>query len=113
MHTNYIIFVLILVCLAYSECSSLVNNKTMQLHEDLLSHYNVDIRPCVGCAGPLPINLSFYLNSLNELDEVHGEMHSVGYLIVMWVEDRMTWNPADYGGVISVVLPITKVCDLI
>lgn len=105
----YIALFVIVTCLKLSQCSSVVNNKTMELHNELLSHYNVDIRPCVGCSGPLNINLTFYLTSLNDLDEVRGEMHTVGYLVVTWIEDRMTWNPADYAGVTHVVFPIEKV----
>ena len=110
---NYSTPVLCVLCiylfLQYGKCTSLVNNKTMELHDTLLSYYNEDIRPCLGCAGPLNINLSFYLTSLNDLDEVRGEMHTVGYLVVMWIEDRMTWNPADYAGVTHVVFPAEKV----
>ena len=103
------LLLMLFVFLKHGDCSSLVNNKTMELHDNLLSHYNADIRPCVGCSGPLNINLSFYLTSLNDLDEVRGEMHSVGYLVVMWIEDRMTWNPLDYAGVTHVVFPVAKV----
>ena len=105
-------FVLLVVAVFFAKnicCTSIVNNKTMELHDKLLSYYNRDIRPCLGCTGPLSINLSFYLTSLNELDEVHGEMHTVGYLVVMWIEDRMTWNPLDYAGVTHVIFPAEKV----
>ena len=109
MHSYFVVFVELVLITKNSDCSSLINNKTMELHDNLLSNYNSDIRPCVGCSGPLSINISLHFTSLNELDEVHGEMHSVGYLVVRWIEDRLTWNPADYAGVTHVIFSSEKV----
>ena len=109
MDSHFLLLVVAVFFVKNICCTSLVNNKTMELHDKLLSYYNRDIRPCLGCTGPLSINLSFYLTSLNELDEVHGEMHTVGYLVVTWIEDRMTWNPLDYAGVTHVIFPAEKV----
>ena len=86
---------------------SSVNNKTMELHDEMLTNYNPDIQSSVGTV--LTVNLTFHLTSLNDLDEVKGVLGTVGYLMVCWVEDRISWNPLSYAGVTSILVPSEKV----
>ena len=101
--------IFLLVMLLHGSNGSIVLNKTMELHQALLDNYNADIRPGVGNADPLAVSLAYQLTSLNSLDAVKGEMNAAGYLAIVWIEDRMTWNPQDYGGVAQVLIPAKKV----
>ena len=89
--------------------ADVVLDKSMELHKALLSNYANYLRPCVGCSEPLVINLTFHLTALNDLGELKGEMNTVGFLKVTWMEDRMSWNPYDYAGVTSLLFKNTEV----
>ena len=44
------------------------------------------------------VYVSFYLLSINELDEVAETLKTTGYLEVEWQDDFLSWNATDYGG---------------
>ena len=43
--------------------------------------------------------VSFFLLSINELDEVSETLTTIGYLFVEWEDEFLTWEPEDYGGI--------------
>jgi len=45
------------------------------------------------------------------LNELAGEMVTVGYLTVVWVDPRLTWNPLEYAGIPYLMLSSTKVIN--
>ncbi|KAK3589952.1 hypothetical protein CHS0354_034974 [Potamilus streckersoni] len=80
-----------------------------ELHEDLLRNISQDVYPRSNISAPLKVQIQFSLTSLNDLDEVKGELQVVGYLTVTWNDARFTWNPMMYGGIGTTVFPRTKV----
>ena len=88
--------------------SSTISNSTRIIQETILDSYNTDIRPCLDCLYPLNITLSFHFSALIKLDELEGELHSVGYLKVVWLDERLTWDPVTTG-VGSMILSPDKV----
>lgn len=74
----------------------------------LLQNYTADIRPGLDQLKPLNIGLELHLTALNKIDEIEGELSTVGYLKIEWVDDRLTWDPSS-NGIKSVMLPSTKV----
>ena len=95
--------------IALVKSSTTANTKAEALHTFLVNTHNKDIPPCIGCGVPLQINVTFHLTSLNDLDEVRGQMNSIGYLTVSWHDDRIAWDPMNYSGIASMMLPREKV----
>lgn len=85
-----------------------ISNNTYTLHKTLLQNYIADIRPCLDCSTPLLIRLELHLTALNKIDEIEGELNTVGYLKIVWKDERLTWDPSA-NGITSVMLPSTKV----
>ena len=105
-------YTIIFLCLGHLvlvTCSAFANSKAEELHAFLTNAQNKDIPPCIGCGVPLQINITFHLVSLNDLDEVRGELNTIGYMTVSWVDDRIAWNPMDYAGIGTLMLPSDKV----
>ena len=101
-------FLAVLFSLILVPASSTISNSTRIIHETLLDGYNTDIRPCLDCLYPLNITIFFYFSALIKLDELEGELHSVGFLKVTWLDERLTWDPVTTG-VGSVILSPDKV----
>ncbi|WAR24917.1 ACHA3-like protein [Mya arenaria] len=79
------------------------------LHSILLEDYEPDARPCGHCTSPLAISVSFYMTSLLDLDELAGTMVTMGYVKLIWVDERLTWRPQDHGGVSSIFVASKRV----
>lgn len=101
--------VVVISSLFISSASNKINNVT-NLYQTLLdeSRYSADIRPCLDCTRPLSIGIAFHLAALNKIDEIEGELNTVGYLKVVWMDERLAWNPV-LTGVSSIMLPPKKV----
>ena len=50
-----------------------------------------------------------FLISLSDLDEVSGKISLVIGFVLVWTDERLQWNPAEYGGVDHIILPKTKI----
>ncbi|XP_045159519.2 neuronal acetylcholine receptor subunit alpha-3-like [Mercenaria mercenaria] len=77
--------------------SSLKSNNTYNLHRTLLEDYDADIRPCLDCPEPLYISMEFHLTALNKIDVIEGELNTVGYVSVVWMDGRLAWDPVSTG----------------
>jgi hypothetical protein len=87
-----------------------ISNNTHILYKHLLEDYNVNVRPCLDCVTPLYVGLQFHLAALNKIDEIEGELSTVGYLKIMWTDDRLTWDPKS-NGIGNIMIPSTKVTN--
>ncbi|XP_061164458.1 neuronal acetylcholine receptor subunit alpha-6-like [Saccostrea echinata] len=99
-----------LTCLfMFSEAYTI--NDELSLHAAIFnSTYDRDVRPGATRSTPLQINVTFTFKSIKELDESVGKFSITGALGVFWVDHRLSWNPADYGGDLNTtVVPQKKV----
>ena len=90
-------------------CSCSKSSTAMGLLNRLLDNTTEDIRPGLDTDAPLSVNISYTLVALTELNEVKGYISTVGYLAVTWVDERMTWEPANYEGITSLTVDARKV----
>ncbi|WAR24916.1 ACHB3-like protein [Mya arenaria] len=95
-------------CIAATHTSHLDTNTT-SLYTHLLHSYEKDERPCSNCSKPLHIAASFYLTSLIDMDELTGQMVTVGYFKLTWLDTRLMWRPQDFGGTASIFVSSTKI----
>ncbi|XP_060603873.1 acetylcholine receptor subunit beta-type unc-29-like [Ruditapes philippinarum] len=82
---------IVLPCVIFG-VASLISNNTYNIHRTILDEYNADIRPCLDCTTPLYIEMAFNLASLNKLDEIEGELNTVGYVTISWMDERLKWD---------------------
>lgn len=101
--------VVVISSMFISSASNKIYNVT-NLHRTLLdeSVYSADIRPCLDSTKPLFIGIAFHLTALNKIDEIEGELNTVGYLKVVWMDERLSWNPV-LTGINSIMIPPRKV----
>lgn len=106
--SHYIIF-LQLIFLPYFLFGSAFQNVSKELHERLFEHYEVDDIPSFMQPSALVVSVTYHLTSIMDLNELAGEMVTVGYLTVTWLDPRLTWNPFEFGGITYLMLTSTKV----
>lgn len=101
----------ICVCLSVSvinKTGGSTINTTNALYRHLLMDYVPEIRPCLTCSEPLSIGVSLHITSLNRINEIDGELNTVGYLRIIWFDERLKWDPRSTG-VSSLMFPSKKV----
>ena len=74
-------------------------NDTNTLLANLLKDYNTNVRPVENQSLPVYVSIQPYVKSIQEFDEVKEMFSFVGAIFVMWVDDRMKWDPEEYGGI--------------
>ncbi|XP_062610149.1 neuronal acetylcholine receptor subunit alpha-6-like [Saccostrea cucullata] len=81
----------------------------LSLHTALFpTTYDPHVRPGTDRTNPLQINVTFYLFSIKEFDETISKFSITGGLAVSWIDDRLTWDPTNYGGIEVTVVPQKK-----
>ena len=93
-------------CLGYNHTR--IQNR-LSLVRDLMANISTDIRPGIDLDELLVVNTSLELMHLTELNEVKGYISIVGYFCILWIDNRITWDPANYGGIESITLNAEKV----
>lgn len=93
-----------------STTPSVIQNASIELHGRLFENYEKDDIPSLMQAAPLTVSLSYHLTAIMDLNELTGEMVTVGYLTAVWVDQRLTWNPLEFAGITYLMLTSTKVC---
>ena len=73
------------------------------------STYHVEVRPIRNQANPIEINTYVHLISLTDVDELSGKISLVLVFGMNWVNEKLVWDSALYGGLFTLVLPKTKV----
>lgn len=82
-----------------------------RLFDDVMEKaaYNNRTRPINDQDQAVPVNITFNLAAIKNLDEVSGEFSVVGAMQVMWIDERFKWNPDDYNGTTDIVMPQEEV----
>lgn len=85
------------LCLLNAVVGYTFANKT-KLYLDLFTNYKKEFGPGENQIIPTELNFFFYIRSLKDLPESNRIIGVVGSLCVKWKDDRLVWNPSDYGG---------------
>ncbi|KAJ8318350.1 hypothetical protein KUTeg_003441 [Tegillarca granosa] len=70
----------------------------VNLYTTKMTGYNRSLRPGLSPDTALNVYMAFYIVSINEFDETGGKFSVVGFYEIRWEDDRLSWNPASYGG---------------
>lgn len=99
---------LIWLCLISNLVLTYTLTDESQVHTDLLTGYNKDLRPGIDRTYPLNINASFYLFSIKEFDLHSGKFTVTGVFLLNWYDERLVWNPASYNQTNITSIPQNK-----
>ncbi|KAI6243527.1 Acetylcholine receptor subunit alpha-type unc-63 [Aphelenchoides fujianensis] len=76
-----------------------------RLYETLLSDYNKLVRPVHNNTETLVVKFKLKLSQLLDVHEKNQIMTTNVWLQHSWVDQKLTWDPADYGGVDVLYVP--------
>ena len=93
----------------FDSCCCSKSSAAIELLNNLLNNASTDIRPGLDAPDPLVVNISLNLVALTELNEVKGYISTVAFLDITWVDERMTWQSANYEGISSISVDSRKV----
>jgi len=85
--------------------TGIANPDAKRLYDDLLSNYNRLIRPVENNTEKLTVHLGLRLSQLIGVDLKNQVMTTNIWLEQKWMDYKMKWNPADYGGVEMLYVP--------
>lgn len=100
-----------LLSMLWIHCEAFSFSDEQSLHTTIFnSSYDNNMRPGQNRTIPLQINITFYFKSIKEFDESVSKFSITGALEVSWLDHRLTWDPATYGGDLNVtIIPQKKV----
>ncbi|KAK3105114.1 hypothetical protein FSP39_017547 [Pinctada imbricata] len=75
------------------------------LFNDIFANYDKRIRPIDDQSQPVTLKVSYYLNSINELNAITETLTTSGYLILQWKDSGLAWNPSDYNNITRTYIP--------
>ncbi|XP_060064715.1 acetylcholine receptor subunit beta-type unc-29-like [Ylistrum balloti] len=97
------LIILALVALIPSSMSQSSTEGT-NLYTALMTSYQKHVRPGTDYSVPLSVNIRFSLMTIQGFDETEGKFSITGFFTITWVDNRLTWTPASYGGLTSTLL---------
>ena len=100
---------LFLIVATFESCSCSKSASAIALMTDLLANSSTDVRPGLDYNDSVIVNITFNLAALVELNEVKGYMLTIGFFEVVWLDERMTWDPDDYDGISYIAINSEKV----
>ena len=102
--TNYkFMFIVIIMCMTAFPVWTYQLSDADNLLKDKMATYNKKLRPVHNQSQAVSVTVGFGLTSI-DLDEVHGKFSAMGFVIMNWVDEQMTWNGTAYGGLTKIVV---------
>jgi hypothetical protein len=95
--------VLLIISTSYfrsTDGGSLTDYKNV--HSTVLTGYNTDARPVTDQSNAMNVSLEFYLITVSRVNEVTGELVTVGSFNIAWTDEVIKWNSGSYGGTESI-----------
>ncbi|XP_048745957.2 neuronal acetylcholine receptor subunit alpha-5-like [Ostrea edulis] len=85
--------------------TSQTNQNVLKLMNDIFTNYSSKVRPMISQERPLPLDVSFYLSSINEVSEVKEKLVTTGYIMLEWIDELLRWTPEDYNYTEMIFIP--------
>ncbi|XP_035713320.1 acetylcholine receptor subunit alpha-like isoform X2 [Folsomia candida] len=92
------------ICLIFI-AGSAGNPDAKRLYDDLLSNYNKLVRPVVNVSDALTVKIKLKLSQLIDVNLKNQIMTTNLWVEQFWMDYKLTWDPAEYGGVRSLHVP--------
>ncbi|CAF0776735.1 unnamed protein product [Adineta steineri] len=107
---DIIISLIFYVCWCFFEVT-IANPEAKRLYEELITvrSYNRLIRPVKNNSEKLTVYLGLRLTQLLDVDEKNQIMTSNVWLKQEWYDDKLRWDPSNYGGVDVLYIPSQQI----
>jgi len=89
--------ILLLVVLLFTPTNCALLSEVDKLYTDIFTGYNRKLLPILDEDDVTTIFMKFRIVSINNFDEVSGELDLTMVYYMIWTEERLTWDPALYG----------------
>ncbi|XP_070540189.1 neuronal acetylcholine receptor subunit beta-2-like [Ptychodera flava] len=76
-----------------------------RLQSDLFGRYNKYIRPVLNTSEPVLLNIGLSITQLLDVDEKNQIITTGVWMNQWWVDYRFIWDPDDYDGLDSIIVP--------
>ncbi|OQV25479.1 Acetylcholine receptor subunit beta-like 1 [Hypsibius exemplaris] len=100
-------FVITLAVYGLDKCSGSADEE--RLVKELLSKYSRLTRPVRHTNETVQVEFTLILSLLINVQEREQVMKTNVWLQYKWVDPQLTWDPASYGGITSIRLPLDKI----
>ena len=80
-----------------------------KLFLSILNGYVRDARPAKVPGTSVHVSVDMNIMKINELVERDQEIILSGYLKTAWRDERLRWNPVEFGGIEWIVVPSTSI----
>ncbi|KAL4233409.1 hypothetical protein ACF0H5_008090 [Mactra antiquata] len=97
-NTSHLLYLCIVVAFLWTTGHSQNISEVRRLIKDKTANIDTSLRPVINQYDPITVNMSFNLLSIQEVNEVQQTITLNAYMELIWIDETMTWNPADYGG---------------
>ena len=67
--------------------------------------YDKNVRPSKNYAEPTFVYVTFFLHSINDLDESAEILTTTGYIYASWYDSELVWNVTDFGNISYMYFP--------
>lgn len=84
-------------------------NEERRLFNYLMRNYDNTIRPVLNATTPVTIRLGITLTQIFDLDEKNQVLTTLVWLDQEWVDEFLTWNPSDFGGIQKIRVPCQSI----
>jgi hypothetical protein len=79
-------------------------NDSKKLLNDRMLTYEKTFRPVENQSEPIEVYIGFELVSIQEFKEVKEQLSVAAIIRAHWIDEYMTWDPTDYGGLDQLVI---------
>ncbi|XP_060563388.1 neuronal acetylcholine receptor subunit beta-3-like [Ruditapes philippinarum] len=97
-------FLNVFVFAIFGTVSSQTYENATRLRSDLLANYHKDVRPINNQSDVVNVNVTLDLFGIPEIDDVRGVITITVATQCVWIDERMQWDPADYGGISKILI---------
>ena len=101
--------ILMTLCIWVCSVKTQTSGDLKQLISDVFDSYSNKIRPVLNQSDPLNLDVSFYLSSITEVNEVKEKLVTTGYLELSWTDELLGWTPSDYNNTETIFVPQVQV----
>ncbi|CAG7829991.1 unnamed protein product [Allacma fusca] len=85
------------------------DEQELRLHKYLMSNYDPAVRPAIHFVKPLSVNFSLSLHKIIDVDEKNQILTTNCWLTQIWLDNHLTWNESEFGGIRVIRLPYHRV----
>ena len=101
--------VFLLICFVYVSADPPTQEDVTRLHTDMLGGYDKDILPLKTFNKPVEVEVSVRVVSINDFDDISGELAMTVSLNFSWVEERIQWDMGNYSNISSIIVPYGRI----